>query len=66
VGSDLTWQAALGLGYATGHAEAFAAYRHLDYDLGSSARLESLDFDGPGDRRRLSLVTINSTDTTIT
>jgi hypothetical protein len=45
--SDLTWQAALGIGYATGRGEVFAAYRHLDYDLGDDGAIASLDFDGP-------------------
>lgn len=45
--SDLTWQAALGIGYATRHGEVFAAYRHLDYDLGDDGAIASLDFDGP-------------------
>lgn len=45
--SDLTWQAALGLGYSMKHGEVFAAYRHLDYDLGDDGGIASLEFDGP-------------------
>ena len=45
--SDLTWQAAIGIGYSTGRGEVFAAYRHLDYDLGDDGAIASLDFDGP-------------------
>jgi len=45
--SDLTWQAALGLGYSLKRGEVFAAYRHLDYDLGSDGAIANLDFDGP-------------------
>jgi len=46
-GSDLTWQAAVGIGYATRRGEVFAAYRHLDYDLGDEGAIANLDFDGP-------------------
>ena len=45
--SDLTWQAALGIGYAMRHGEVFAAYRHLDYDLGDQGGIANLEFDGP-------------------
>jgi hypothetical protein len=45
--SDLTWQAALGFGYSMTHGEVFAAYRHLDYDLGPDSAIANLDFDGP-------------------
>jgi hypothetical protein len=45
--SDLTWQAAIGIGYSTGRGEVFAAYRHLDYDLGDEGGIASLEFDGP-------------------
>lgn len=45
--SDVTWQAAVGIGYATRHGEIFAAYRHLDYDLGDDGAIASLEFDGP-------------------
>jgi hypothetical protein len=46
-GSDLTWQGALGIGYAMRHGEVFAAYRHLDYDLGDQSGIANLEFDGP-------------------
>ena len=45
--SDLTWQAALGIGYAMRHGEVFGAYRHLDYDLGDAGGIANLEFDGP-------------------
>jgi hypothetical protein len=45
--SDLTWQAALGIGYAMKHGEVFAAYRHLDYEFGNAGAVGSLEFDGP-------------------
>jgi hypothetical protein len=45
--SDLTWQAAVGIGYAMRHGEMFAAYRHLDYDLGDAGGIANLEFDGP-------------------
>jgi hypothetical protein len=45
--SDLTWQAALGVGYSLAHGEVFAAYRHLDYDLGDKGGIANLEFDGP-------------------
>jgi hypothetical protein len=45
--SDLTWQAALGIGYSMKHGEVFAAYRHLDYDFGNTGAIANLDFDGP-------------------
>ncbi|HKU13626.1 MAG TPA: hypothetical protein VJQ52_04470 [Steroidobacteraceae bacterium] len=45
--SDLTWQAALGIGYSLKHGEVFAAYRHLDYDFGNAGAIGNLEFDGP-------------------
>lgn len=45
--SDLTWQAALGIGYSLNRGEVFAAYRHLDYDLGDDGGIATLEFDGP-------------------
>ena len=45
--SDLTWQAALGIGYSMQHGEVFATYRHLDYDFGKSGAIANLEFDGP-------------------
>ncbi|HEY7640348.1 MAG TPA: hypothetical protein VH814_11530 [Steroidobacteraceae bacterium] len=45
--SDLTWQAAVGIGYSMKHGDVFAAYRHLDYDLGDGGAIANLDFDGP-------------------
>ena len=46
-GSDLTWQAAVGIGYSLKRGEVFAAYRHLDYDLGDRGGIANLEFDGP-------------------
>lgn len=45
--SDLTWQAATGIGYAAGWGETFLVWRHLDYDFGRSRQIEDLGFDGP-------------------
>ena len=47
--SDMTWQALVGVGYAFGWGELFANYRHLDYDLGDTDRLQDLTttFSGP-------------------
>lgn len=45
--SNLTWQALAGLGYAFRWGEVVAAWRHLDYDFKSGAKIESLKLDGP-------------------
>jgi hypothetical protein len=45
--SDMTAQLATGLGYAFEHVELFAAWRYLDYDLGSDAGMKDLEFSGP-------------------
>jgi hypothetical protein len=45
--SDLTWQGALGIGYAFGWGDVAAVYRHLDYDLPSSAAIQDLQMSGP-------------------
>jgi len=45
--SDLTAQLATGVGYAINRTEVFAAWRYLDYDLGSDAGMKNLDFSGP-------------------
>lgn len=48
-GSDLTWQAAIGLGYGFGWGDLFVNYRHLDYDFGDVRRFDDLEvtFSGP-------------------
>lgn len=45
--SDLTWQAATGIGYDAGWGETYLVWRHLDYDFGRSRQIEDLSFDGP-------------------
>ena len=45
--SDLTWQAAAGIGCSLPWGELFATYRYLSYDFDSGERLEDLDFRGP-------------------
>jgi hypothetical protein len=45
--SDTTVQLATGLGHTFGRAEFFAAWRYLDYDLGSDAGMKDLEFSGP-------------------
>lgn len=45
--SDLTWQAAACIGYATRWGDLFATWRHLAYEFDSGSALEELDFSGP-------------------
>lgn len=45
--SDLTWQAMTGIGYTYNWGELTAAWRYLDYDLGSSTPVKSLVLNGP-------------------
>jgi hypothetical protein len=45
--SKLTWQAVGGFGYRFNWGETLAAWRHLDYQMESGKRIESLSFDGP-------------------
>jgi hypothetical protein len=45
--STLTWQAAVGLGYAFRWGDVVAAWRYLDYDLKSRSVIESVNFGGP-------------------
>jgi hypothetical protein len=45
--SDLTWQAATGLGYRFGRFEVLGTWRTLRYEFASDRRLEKLDLDGP-------------------
>lgn len=45
--SKLTWQAAVGLGYAFHWGEVIAAWRYLEYDLKSGSVIQSVNFNGP-------------------
>jgi hypothetical protein len=46
-GSKLSWQAVAGIGYTYGWGEMTAAWRYLDYDLGSNTPIKSLVLNGP-------------------
>jgi hypothetical protein len=45
--SDLTWQAAGGIGYRFGWGEIAGVWRYLDYDLPSGKSIGDMDFSGP-------------------
>ncbi|MBP8081225.1 MAG: hypothetical protein KAY12_03620 [Arenimonas sp.] len=45
--SNLTWQGVVGLAYAFDSVDVTAAWRYLDYDLGSHAPIQSINFNGP-------------------
>lgn len=45
--SDLTWQAAAGLGYTFGWGDVAIIWRYLDYDLPSDAKVADMNFSGP-------------------
>ncbi len=45
--SDLTWQAAGGLGYAFSWGELIGMWRYLDYNFKSDGALQSITFNGP-------------------
>ena len=45
--SDLTWQAIGGLGYAFKWGDVIVAYRHLDYNMKSGEKIQSVNFNGP-------------------
>lgn len=45
--SDLTWQGMAGLGYSFDSIDVTGIWRYLDYDSGDSARIKSIDFNGP-------------------
>ena len=45
--SDFTWQARIGLGYSFESLDVLGVWRYLDYDLGDSTPIESIDFNGP-------------------
>jgi hypothetical protein len=45
--SDLTWQVMAGLAYSFDTIAVTGVWRYLDYDLGNSRPIESVDFNGP-------------------
>jgi len=45
--SDLTWQGMVGVGYSFDSVEVTGVWRYLDYDLGDSTPITSIDFNGP-------------------
>ena len=45
--SDLTWQGMAGLGYSFDSVDVIGVWRYLDYDLGESTPIKSIDFNGP-------------------
>jgi hypothetical protein len=45
--SDLTWQAAAGLGYAFGWGDVLALWRYLGYNMKSGQAVEDINFNGP-------------------
>lgn len=45
-GSDLTWQALAGVGYAFKWGDVLLAYRYLDYDFDSDFMLKDMNISG--------------------
>ena len=45
--SDLTWQAAGGVGYRFDWGDIDLVYRHLEWDFGSGSALDDVSFSGP-------------------
>ena len=45
--SDLTWQGMIGLGYRFDSIDVTGVWRYLDYDMGNSSPIKSLNFNGP-------------------
>jgi len=45
--SDLTWQAAAGLGYAFSWGDVVGMWRYLDYNMKSDQAVSDLNFNGP-------------------
>ena len=45
--SNFTWQTMVGLGYSFGSVDILGAWRYVDYDLGDSKPIESIEFNGP-------------------
>jgi hypothetical protein len=46
-GARITWQGTAGIGYAFESGEVLAAWRYIDYDLGSDGAIRSLTLNGP-------------------
>ena len=42
-----TWQAMAGIGYSWAHWDVVAAWRYLDYDMGSGRPFSELSLNGP-------------------
>lgn len=45
--SNLTWQAMGGIGHSFRWGDLAAVWRHIDYDMKSGKKIESMKFDGP-------------------
>ena len=45
--SDLTWQAAGGLGYRFGLCDLVAGYRYLSWDFKDSSPIKDMNLSGP-------------------
>ena len=45
--SDLTWQAAGGVGYGFDWGDVSLTYRYMEWDFGSSSEIEDISFSGP-------------------
>jgi hypothetical protein len=45
--TDLTWQVNAGIGYRFDWGALTATWRYLDYDFGSSSKLQDISFNGP-------------------
>ena len=45
--SELTWQAAAGLGYSLGWGDVVGMWRYLRYDFKSDQAIQNLAFNGP-------------------
>jgi hypothetical protein len=45
--SDLTWQAATGIGYSAQWGDTFLVWRHLAYEFGDGRQIDDLQFSGP-------------------
>ena len=45
--SQLTWQAAAGVGYRFGWGDVSAMWRYMDYNMKSGKPIESLNLNGP-------------------
>jgi hypothetical protein len=45
--SDLTWQAAAGIGYSFKWGDVLAMWRYIDYNFKSGSPIEDINFNGP-------------------